>query len=331
MKYYYAGAARIAMRRSGHSQDNGLFWLLGDHLGSTAVAAGSAGNQYGEVRYKAWGETRYTSGNTLTTYRFTGQREEQSLGLYFYNARWYDPALGRFVQADTIIPRPGNAQAWDRYAYANNNPLYYTDPSGHVSIPIIFLIAIAALKAFDYSWTAYDAWQSWQVLADPNASQEAKNAAAANLALTAGFEAAEPDELLPISLPLDDLARRRLVTLGKEAGEEAGEQASKSFVSWNFRENLRRLTGSSLDDIVGMDAHHVLPQQFAPDFAEVGININDPVFGTWVDATAHRNWSYAYNQLWEEFLQQKRTKEEILNFARKLAEEYGFDVYFGTP
>jgi hypothetical protein len=51
--------------------------------------------------------------------------------LYFYNARWYDPALGRFIQADTIVPGAGNPQAWDRYAYANNNPARYTDPSGH--------------------------------------------------------------------------------------------------------------------------------------------------------------------------------------------------------
>jgi hypothetical protein len=47
----------------------------------------------------------------------------------FYNARWYDPALGRFAQADSIVP--GGVQGLDRYAYANNNPLYYTDPSGH--------------------------------------------------------------------------------------------------------------------------------------------------------------------------------------------------------
>jgi hypothetical protein len=190
---------------------------------------------------------------------------------------------------------------------------------------------IVALEAIDYGWTAYDAWQLGQVLADPNASQEAKDAATVNLALTAAFEAAEPDDLLPVSLPLDDLARRGLVTLGKEADEEAGEQAFKSFASWNFRENLQRLTGSSLDDIVGMEAHHVLPQEFAEKFADAGINIHDPVFGSWVDATAHRGWSYTYNQQWKEFLAQKRTREEILNFARDLAKEYKFDVHFGSP
>jgi hypothetical protein len=48
----------------------------------------------------------------------------------FYNARWYDPALGRFAQADTITP--DGVQGMDRYAYVRNNPMIYTDPSGHI-------------------------------------------------------------------------------------------------------------------------------------------------------------------------------------------------------
>jgi pimeloyl-ACP methyl ester carboxylesterase len=47
----------------------------------------------------------------------------------FYNARWYDPALGRFAQADSIVP--GGVQGYDRYAYVNNSPLNHTDPSGY--------------------------------------------------------------------------------------------------------------------------------------------------------------------------------------------------------
>jgi len=54
-----------------------------------------------ELRYKAWGETRYTWGTTPTTVRFTGQREESAIGLYFYNARWYDPVV---VLSETTAP-----------------------------------------------------------------------------------------------------------------------------------------------------------------------------------------------------------------------------------
>jgi RHS repeat-associated protein len=90
-----------------------------------------------ELRYKAWGENRYTStGTTPTTYRYTGQREEAALGLYFYNSRWYDPAIGRFLQADSIVPNPGNPQSLNRYTYVLNSPLKYTDPTGHRETPL---------------------------------------------------------------------------------------------------------------------------------------------------------------------------------------------------
>jgi len=74
------------------------------------------------LRYKAWGENRYTYGTTPTAYRFTGQREDGTIGLYFYNARYYDPALGRFVQADTLVQ--GDAKSPTPYlplavSYAN--------------------------------------------------------------------------------------------------------------------------------------------------------------------------------------------------------------------
>jgi RHS repeat-associated protein len=127
-KYYYAGSQRIAMRTNGT-----LNYLLGDHLGSTSLTTNASGQVVSELRYKAWGETRYTSGSTATKYQYTGQYSyESDFGLHFYNARWYDSSLSRFAQADSIVPGPSNSQAWDRYAYSLNNPILYTDPSGHL-------------------------------------------------------------------------------------------------------------------------------------------------------------------------------------------------------
>jgi RHS repeat-associated protein len=51
--------------------------------------------------------------------------------LYWYGSRWYDDALGRFIQADTDVPESQGPQALDRYAYVNNSPINYTDPTGH--------------------------------------------------------------------------------------------------------------------------------------------------------------------------------------------------------
>jgi RHS repeat-associated protein len=55
----------------------------------------------------------------------------EGFGLMFYNARWYDPYLNHFTQPDSIVPDPYNPQDWNRYSYARNNPIRYTDPSGH--------------------------------------------------------------------------------------------------------------------------------------------------------------------------------------------------------
>jgi RHS repeat-associated protein len=125
--YYYHAGKRIAMR-----EGNTLYWLLTDHLGSTSMVVAATSNLTGELRYKAYGEIRDGVGITDTTkYHFTGQREEPTIGLYFYNARWYDAALGRFVQADPLVPEGLDPQNLNRYAYVLNNPLRYTDKTGY--------------------------------------------------------------------------------------------------------------------------------------------------------------------------------------------------------
>jgi RHS repeat-associated protein/CSLREA domain-containing protein len=129
-KYYYAGSQRIAMKKDGV-----LNFIIGDHLGSTSLVTDANGAVINETKYKAWGETRYSSGAEQTKYQYTGQYSYASdFGLHFYNARWYDSSLSRFAQADSIIPGIGDSQAWDRYSYVLNSPLRYVDPSGHVPV-----------------------------------------------------------------------------------------------------------------------------------------------------------------------------------------------------
>jgi RHS repeat-associated protein len=125
-KYYYAAGQRVAMRKNG-----AVTYLHGDHLGSTSLATDASGQPLARVLYYPYGEERYQDGTLPTDYTYTGQRVEESLGgLMDYNARYYDPALGRFVSADTIVPGTGS-QAQNRYMYVNGNPLKYVDPSGH--------------------------------------------------------------------------------------------------------------------------------------------------------------------------------------------------------
>jgi YD repeat-containing protein len=74
-KSYYRAGSQIVALRVGTT----LHFLLGDHLGSTSKTANASGSLLAELRYKPWGETRYTSGTTPTSVRFTGQQEESGL------------------------------------------------------------------------------------------------------------------------------------------------------------------------------------------------------------------------------------------------------------
>jgi len=114
-----------------------LTCLHGDPLGSASLATNASGAKItnSDTRYYPYGVTRPGLAGTglPTDRRFTGQREESSLGFYDYGARQFDPALGRFLQADTIVPNPANPQSLNRYSYTLGNQLRYTDPSGHIA------------------------------------------------------------------------------------------------------------------------------------------------------------------------------------------------------
>jgi len=89
-------------------------------------------NGRSQLRYAPWGKQRYAQHTTPTGYRYTAQRWDSGLGLYDYNARYYDPHIGRFISADTLVPDPASPQAFNRYAYVRNSPLNRSDPTGHM-------------------------------------------------------------------------------------------------------------------------------------------------------------------------------------------------------
>jgi RHS repeat-associated protein len=85
------------------------------------------------TEYMPFGSLRSHWGTNTSDYRFTDQELDAENGLYNYNARMYDPIIGRFLSADSIVPEPFNPQSLNRYTYCLNNPLIYIDPSGHAS------------------------------------------------------------------------------------------------------------------------------------------------------------------------------------------------------
>jgi RHS repeat-associated protein len=126
-KHYSVGGQRVAVREHGT-----LTYLLGDHLGGTSAVINSTGQKVAENWYLPFGDTRYSSGTLPTGYTYTGQFDNTAdFGWMYYKARWYDPTLGRFGQPDSVVPGAGDLRAWDRFSYVKNNPVEYSDPTGH--------------------------------------------------------------------------------------------------------------------------------------------------------------------------------------------------------
>ncbi len=84
----------------------------------------------GTYRYDVFGVVRQYEGPADTQFRFTGEQWDTETDFYYLRARYYDPAIGRFVSRD---PWPGLAefpQSLNGYPYVVNNPVNLTDPSG---------------------------------------------------------------------------------------------------------------------------------------------------------------------------------------------------------
>jgi len=131
MVKYYNG---YAMRVGNGTGTTGLRWQVTDYLGGTAYLTNmSEVNTCGRL-YFPFGKDRYKSGGDcgITELGFTGQREVDTLDIYYFQARWYDPAIGHFLQADTVVPGQYNPLAYDRYGYAFWNPVTNVDPTGHI-------------------------------------------------------------------------------------------------------------------------------------------------------------------------------------------------------
>ena len=125
--YAFAGNLRIARMTAA-----GTEYYHKDHQGSTKAITTDTGTILDTAEYLPYGPDR--SVNALlnrSAYKYTDQEQDAGTGLYNYDARLYDPALGQFVMADTIVPDPFNPHSLNRYAYCLNNPIRYTDPTGH--------------------------------------------------------------------------------------------------------------------------------------------------------------------------------------------------------
>ncbi|HUZ03055.1 MAG TPA: toxin TcdB middle/N-terminal domain-containing protein [Thermomicrobiaceae bacterium] len=119
----------LAARRA---VDGSLAFVHVDHLGSVLAVTDQAGAVIDTRRYDPYGQPLAVPGAGPTVpIGFAGGITQDWTGLLLYSARYYQPAIGRFVSPDTTVQRPYAPIDWAPFAYCGNNPTSYTDPSGH--------------------------------------------------------------------------------------------------------------------------------------------------------------------------------------------------------
>jgi RHS repeat-associated protein len=131
--------------------------------------------------YYPYGAVRGSSGTLPTQRTFTGQYADSYIKLVFMGARAYNPEIGRFVSADSIVPEAGNPQALNRYSYVANSPLKYVDPSGHC-----WGIASGLRGTWLYGATCPNIDMALTIIQHPEASAGQKIGAGVYLAVAAG-------------------------------------------------------------------------------------------------------------------------------------------------
>ena len=172
MVYIYDAAGQpIGMT---HFQDGTLVdtYLYEKNIQGDVVAVYDyAGNLVVRYAYNAWGavsETEYGSEYCeesfevlCNPFRYRGYYYDTETDLYYLNSRYYDPAVGRFLNADSYINANGDLIGFNMFAYCSNNPVMGYDPTGKSILGAIFLIvavvavsilATGCISAPDDSW-----------------------------------------------------------------------------------------------------------------------------------------------------------------------------------
>lgn len=166
--------------------DGQILYNHTDHLGSANVVT----NQDAQVReiteYDPFGaivrQDRYGEPEEVARWYFAGHYLDQETNLIYMGARYYSPTLGRFLTPDITTQDPSNPQTFNRYTYANNNPVNNVDPDGHgfwksvkswfkATVQIAFAIVATMagmpwlIPIFNAGWTALQGGTAGQIAA----------------------------------------------------------------------------------------------------------------------------------------------------------------------
>ncbi len=133
---YLSVGGRLAAKRVSNGTGWDTYWIHPDERGSVNAISDSEAAEVKRIKYRAYGEVLSSTGKHAESRGYIGQRRDET-GLMYLHARYYDPALSRFVSPDPMVSGIAG-DGLNRYAYAVNDPVNYADPSGLVCIYVRF-------------------------------------------------------------------------------------------------------------------------------------------------------------------------------------------------
>jgi RHS repeat-associated protein len=180
IRYVMAGDGLTAIVLKENNDDDLIYYTYKDHLGSIVALSNQNSDVVYEQSFDAWG--RYRNPNDWSYNNipekpawlrgFTGHEHLELFGLINMNGRMYDPILGRMLRPDNFVQDPLFSQSYNRYSYAWNNPLMFTDPDGEVAVVGIVIGAIVgayiggsiannSFSPSEWAWSGENAWKTY--------------------------------------------------------------------------------------------------------------------------------------------------------------------------
>jgi RHS repeat-associated protein len=111
-----------------------LYFRL-DHKGSTTDTFGPDGTLLSRIAYSGYGQMKLLTGPDNFQPKYEHRQWDAAIGLYYFGARYYDPVTGRFLTPDSRLGGDNYLQAdvLNRYSFELNNPVNFSDPTGHMA------------------------------------------------------------------------------------------------------------------------------------------------------------------------------------------------------
>jgi RHS repeat-associated protein len=137
-----------------------------DGGGTVRLLTDSTGTVTDTYDYDAWGNEVNTTGSTPNLYLYRGEQYDPDLGLYYFRARYFEPATGRFLTRDPDAGRIKVPTSLHKYTYAAGDPVNRLDPSGRSNMwfyritvrntLVVFTIALAVYESIACTWEAFE-------------------------------------------------------------------------------------------------------------------------------------------------------------------------------